>query len=205
MKLSRRLLLLIALCLLPMVAAGIATLVGLYVQRRAEFEALAIRQVERANADVRSVLGSAHALLLAVAQIDVDPDCPERLAVLQRDLRAYRFLAMLDGAGEVVCASRPDLAGVLAHRPAWLARLLAGPALGSQATASAGETAAPGDTAAGFRIGTYGTLPAVSGAFLPLALRASGAAGDRLLIAALDLHWLGQRLSTRRELGGRLA
>jgi signal transduction histidine kinase/CheY-like chemotaxis protein len=204
MKLSRRLLLLILLCLLPMVAAGIATLVGLYAQRRAEFEALAIRQVELANADVRSVLGSARALLLAVAQIDVDPDCPERLATLQRDLRAYRFLAMLDGTGEVVCASRPDLAGVLAHRPAWLTRLLAGPAPGSAAIASAGgTTAAGGGMAAGFSVGTYGTLPAVSGAFLPLALRARGAAGDRLVIGALDLHWLGQRLSTRRDLGRR--
>src|SRR6185437_13749235 len=107
MKLSRRLLLLIMLCLLPMVAAGIATLVGLYAQRRAEFEARAIRQVELANADVRSVLGSARALLLAVAQIEVDPNCPDRLATLQRDLRAYRFLAMLDGAGEVVLLPRP--------------------------------------------------------------------------------------------------
>ncbi|HST75199.1 MAG TPA: ATP-binding protein [Acetobacteraceae bacterium] len=223
MRLSRRLLWLIVLCLLPMVAAGVATLAGLYVQRRGEFDALATRQAELANADVRSVVGGARALLLAVAQIQVGPDCPERLAALQRELSAYRFLAMLDGAGRVVCASRPDLATALAGRPIWLARLMAGPAPGQGGTAdisAAGGAAsratgtgagAPGGTTGGtrpngFSAGTYATLPGIQGAFLPLAIRPRGATGgDRLLLAALDLRWLGQHLSAQRALGGELA
>ncbi len=220
MRLSRRLLLLIVLCLLPMVAAGLATLIGLYAQRRSEFDALATRQAELANADIRGVADNARALLLAVAQIQTGPGCPERLAALQRDLSAYRFLAVLDGAGQVVCASRPDLAGALASRPSWLTGLLASPAPGSRQTGpenwpenwpenrpengpTASGTTPSGKTVGGaarggFSAGTYATLPNISGAFLPLAIRTRGsAAGDRLLIAALDLHWLGQHLSTR--------
>ncbi len=195
MRLSRRLLLLIVLCLFPMVAAGLATLASLYVQRRAELDALATRQVELANADIRGVADGGRALLLAVAQIQVGPDCPERLAALLRDISSYRFLVMLDGGGRTICASRPDLAGPLAARPDWLTRLLAG-----QAPVAGG--AAPG----GFRVGTYATLATVPGAFLPLALRLRGPGGaDRLLIGALDLHWLGKHLSDMRGLDGRVS
>ena len=165
MKLSRRLLLLIVLCLLPMVAAGIATLAGLYAQRRGELDTLATRQAELANADVRGVVDGARTLLLAVAQIQEGPGCPERFASLQRDLSSYRFLMLLDSGGRVICASRPDLAGLVAGRPDWLTRLLAGPARGS-------------DVAGGISAGTYATLPTLPGAFLPLAIRPRASAGE---------------------------
>ena len=120
MKLSRRLLLLIVLCLLPMVAAGIATLAGLYAQRRGELDTLATRQAELANADVRGVVDGARTLLLAVAQIQEGPGCPERFASLQRDLSSYRFLMLLDSGGRVICAS-PSGLGRTGGRPTRLA------------------------------------------------------------------------------------
>ncbi len=51
----------------------------------------------------------------------------------------------------------------------------------------------------GFGWGAFATLPDLADPFLPLGLRISNAGNEtRLLIAALDLHWLGQHLGALR-------
>ncbi len=185
MRLSRRLLLLILLCLLPMVAAALVTLADLRRERTGEVAALARRRVAAADADLLTVLDGARAVLLMLTQVPAGPDCPARLEVLSRALPAYRFLALAersagDGTLRGFCASRPDLGPLPPVGTGWLAGLPTDP---------------------GFHLGRYAVVgqardPRAVGAFLPVAMRTRMPDGaDRLVFAALDLHWLGQHLA----------
>ena len=175
MSLTRRLLLTIGCCLLPMVVAFAIALFGLYEQRLGRIDALATRQMELTNADVASIIEGAQSLLLALGQIPVAADCPRRAAELQRGLPAYDFFAVLDDTGRLVCGSRPDLATSGSERPVWLDAL-------------SGRD--------GFHIGTYSALPAVRGGFLPLGLIQRDPAGKaHTLVVALDLQWLARHVA----------
>ncbi|MCL2420219.1 MAG: ATP-binding protein, partial [Conexibacteraceae bacterium] len=176
--------LLILLCLMPMVVAGLITLASLYGQRRAQLYQIAQREADLANADLDTILEGGRTLLVALAELSRGASCEQRLSGLSGRLPAYIFLAELDGTGGVVCASHPDLTGALATPPGWLAPLLSG---------------------TGFRVGGYATLPGVASGFLPLAYRPAGDAGaNRVLIAALDLRWLDTRLSRTEPEAGSL-
>lgn len=179
MRLSRRLLLLILLCLMPMVVAGLITLASLYGQRRAQLYQIAEREADLANADLDTTLQGGRTLLVALTELSQGGACEQRLAGLSAQLPAYSFLAELDGAGRVICASRPDLAASLADTPGWLAPLLMG---------------------TGFRVGGFATLPHTASAFLPLVYRPVGEAGtDRVALVALDLRALSGRLNRLRS------
>ena len=194
MTLSRRLSLLILLCLVPMIIAGLLTLASLYRQRSHELNRLARQQVELADADLLTVLDGARSLLTAVAEIPPGPDCGARLADLQHGVPAYSFLALVQPSGEspsapTMCASPPEFRGIWSTRPDWLASI-------------------PAER--GFHIGRYASFevpaghPAFpAGAFLPLALRLDVPDGgpERLVIAGLNLSWLAKHLAALAPTG----
>ena len=173
MRLTTRLLLLILLCMAPMIAALIYTQIDLRHRENVELGALALRQAELANADLDSIVEGGRQLLLATAESGLATDCSKRLTALAGRLPAYEFLAVADPEGRIACASNPTLVGRTA--PAWLAGL----------------------SRTGFSSGVYSTEAGFGAGFLPLGLPVevdADAAGTGLLIAALDLDWLAQRL-----------
>ncbi len=193
--LSRRLSLLILLCLVPMVIAGLITLASLYRQRSGELASLARQQVELVDADLLTVFDGSRTLLTAVNEMPTGPDCSPRLASLKQDLPAYAFLLVLEptspeGAATVVCTSRPEFGSMWASYPDWLVHLPSEP---------------------GFHVGSYTPFtalepeekPASAGGFLPftLRLRSPSGATDRLVVAGLDLSWLGRHLSALKPGG----
>ena len=196
MTLSRRLSVLILLCLVPMIIAALLTLSSLYRQRNDELAGLARQQVDLADADLLTLFDSAHTLLAAVSELPSGPDCPVRLAALQAGLSAYDFVAIVEakagGAALPICVSRAEFAREWPSRPEWLASI-------------------PGDP--GFHVGRYASLHAPgstaeapsAGAFLPLALRLRAPDGaERLVIAGLDLSWLGKHLAVLKPVGDAL-
>ncbi len=184
MSLSRRLTLLILLCIMPMMLAAIVTLAGLYEQRSGELADMADEQVNIVDADLAGLMEGARSLLLALAQSAADSGCPQRLDALRRTLPAYRTLGVIErqvpgGAIRGICTSGPGLTDGLADRPAWLADLPADP---------------------GFHIGAYmATAPPGAQGVLPLVWRSVGADGrERIALAMMDLAWLGQHLAALR-------
>jgi signal transduction histidine kinase/ActR/RegA family two-component response regulator len=185
MRLTTRLMLLMLLCMAPMMAALIYTQIVLRERRSTDVEALALRQAELANADLDSILEGGRQLLLAVAGssvvVEAGPGCDERLAGLAENLPAYQFLAVADVNGRIRCASTP----VLLNRSAttWLDNL----------------------AREGFSPGLYSTQAGIAPPFLPLGLwvksnAPAGDAGPRVIVAALNLSWLGRHLE-QMEMG----
>jgi len=193
MRLPLRLWLLILVCLVPMVAAQLYVQVDLRRERQTQLGELAMRQAELANGDLASIVDGARQLAAAAGQLarvlPLDPTCSERMATLQGDLPAYKFVALYDSMGHAVCASDPGLTRESADRPGWLADLL-------HATA--------------FRIGTYATMPGIDGPFLPMGVPwsppAGSAGGDpfAVVVVALDLGWLDRHLVELRFNRGKL-
>jgi signal transduction histidine kinase len=175
MSLSTRLLLLILVCLVPVVGGEAISQWDMYRQRQGELDNLALRQAELANGDLAGMLDGVRQFALAVAQVpevhSAGPACEERLASLQHGLMAYRFLAVYEPSGRLLCASSPAVA------------------------AAAAPFAAP-LTEAGTTVGRYSTNPAIEGGFLPISVRPArqDAASPVVVVAGLDLQWLARRL-----------
>jgi signal transduction histidine kinase/CheY-like chemotaxis protein len=180
MRLTTRILLLVLLCLAPMVAALVYTQVDLRQQRNAELNALALRQAELANADLDSTLEGVHQLLVATAASPAvfrpETECNAYLAAMVGNLPAYKFLALANSDGRIVCASDPQLLN--RTRLTWFS----------------------GQVTTRFGSGAYSSEAGVNGPFLPVSLplprsnSTSVQETGRTLIAALDLDWLGRRL-----------
>jgi signal transduction histidine kinase/ActR/RegA family two-component response regulator len=175
MRLSTRLLLLILVCLLPVMGAQAISQLNMYLQRQGELDNLALRQAELANGDLAGMVDSVRQFAVAVAQFpevhSAGDACAERLAMLQRGLKAYRFLAIYDLSGRPVCASSPTTAAAVA--PFTL------PLPDAEIT-----------------IGHYSTNPEIEGAFLPIGVRPEqqDAVSPVLVVAGLDLQWLARRV-----------
>src|SRR6185437_9459223 len=114
-----------------------------------------------------------------------DPSCADRLRPLKRNLPSYAFLAIVDGDGAVVCASRPDLGSLTAGHPTWVRDAL---------------------DAEGFSVGRYATAPGLASGFVPFFLPVQANADGRrgILVAALDLAWLANHLVELKTLDARL-
>jgi signal transduction histidine kinase/CheY-like chemotaxis protein len=175
MRLSTRLVVLILVCLLPVMGAQAFSQYTLYRERQAQLDNLAMRQAELANGDVGDIVDRVRQFALAVAQF---PDvhnggeaCSQRLTTVQRGLPAFRFVAVHDLSGRLLCTSSAAL------------------------TEAGGSLKSPLPDA-GVSIGRYSTNPAISGAFLPISVRLQDQdlGSPLIVVAGLDLQWLGRRV-----------
>ena len=192
MNVSRRLLIVALLCLLPSVAAGLFTQFDLQSRRTQELGDMAMRQAEHAEAYVRAVIDTARqfgAIATRFPEIEqVQPGCGARLSALHVGMPRYAVLALYRGDGTLACAS-PALRD--ADRPIWLAELIARD---------------------GQDVGEMVRLPGVLARMLPVAVPIAhtgvgtgagpgagmvGAVRGRLVVG-IDVDWLGRRLAELR-------
>ncbi len=165
-------------CLVPIVGVQLYSQFALYEQRQTQLGTLALRQAELANGDLASIVDGIRQLSTVIGSLPelAGPGgasraaCGDRLAALQRNLAAYRFFAVADPAGKVICASAPALPGGDAP-PAWMAGFVADPMR---------------------EIGEYGAASGIDGGFLPV--RTPMPNGRGMIVAALDLRWLSRHL-----------
>ena len=185
MRISSRLSLIIAVCLLPVVGLQVAVSWSQWAERKAQLGDLAMHQAELLAGDMESIAGGARILLGAAAESNQirtrGENCGDRLAGLRRNAAGFAFLAVADAEGRIRCSSDATL---LDHRDAAWAR---------------GDAAA----AQGFFAGRFTRLPAWPGGVLPffLPLADGGAGAGHTLIAALDLGWLEGHLIRLKRAG----
>ena len=187
MRVSTRLLLVIATCLVPTVGLQVAVGWAQWAERKAQLGDLAVHQAGLLAGNVDGNAEGAR-LLLAAAVAAAAPQsrgsgdgCGDRLAGLRQGAPGFAFIALVDAGGRVGCASDPAVAG--ADDAGWIRDARA---------------------ASGFTAGRFARLPGHPGGVLPFYLPLEGASGARhegTLVAAMDLNWLEQRLRRLRRAG----
>ncbi len=182
MRLSTRLLLLILGCLLPILGFQIYARYDLNMQRNAGLGKLALHHATLANADLVSIVDGVARLATVVAQFPevraADTDCRDRLETVQRSVPGVLFFAVFNGSGGFLCGSGDTSALANDGGAAWVTPL-----------SEQGRTA----------IGRYASLPDGE-AFLPVGVRVGDAESRaRMVVAALDLRWLGRHLDQLRQ------
>ena len=185
MRVSTRLLLIIAACLVP--TAGLQFILAWteWTDRKAQVGDLAIQQAHLLAGNVAGISEGARILLAAAAQFGQvrrqDTQCNARLTGLRQGASGYAFVALVDAAGRVACASDPDLLDTGEAQP-WIR--------GARAATS-------------FTAGRYTVTPQFPGGVLPFYLPVELAAGAArgTLVAALDLSWLEQQLHRLKRAG----
>ncbi|MDO9707892.1 HWE histidine kinase domain-containing protein [Paracraurococcus lichenis] len=181
MRLRARLLCLITAALLPAFAVQIDFEREARQAREAAQREEALRLVRLVAADLESVVEGARQFLSAIANLDAvatgDAEaCGRTLAGLSRDVPRYTVFSVLDAAGTIDCSVVREAVGWdLSHT-----------ALVQRAQAS-GE----------FTIGNYavGLATRKHSLHVALPLKASRHGRDGMVVAALDLAWLAQRLA----------
>jgi signal transduction histidine kinase len=178
MRLSKRLLLLVVVCVLPVIAVQIYGETSLRQRRTEQLEQFALRRAELANADVLRTLDEVRVLAAVLGHAgdmrNDDAACARQLGTLQRSLPAYRFLALYGADGRPVCAST------------------------SRVTAEVAKDAAAVPAGHDLQIGRYSNIAGV-GDFLPISVRLPEDAGESaVLVAGLDLSWLARNLRAVR-------
>jgi signal transduction histidine kinase/ActR/RegA family two-component response regulator len=185
MRISGRLSLIIAICLLPVVGLQVAVSWGQWAERKAQLGDLAVHQAELLAGDLESIAEGARILLGAAAQSNQirsqGENCGDRLAGLRRNAAGFAFLALADAEGRIRCSSDPVL-------------LEAGDAAWARGDAVAAE---------GFTAGRFTRLPGWPGGVLPfyLPLANAGSGAGHVVIAALDLGWLERHLIRLKRAG----
>jgi len=175
MTLSRRLLIVALLCLLPSMAAGLFTQFDLQTRRVNELGELAMRQAELSEADLLSIIDTARQLgVVATRFTEVEqmgPGCDQQLSLLHTRLARYAFLAAFRLDGTLACASVPEMTG---DNPPWL------PELADDERSNVGQLA---------------HHPGFTSPILPVGVPILDSSGQRngTVIIALDLDWLTQR------------
>jgi signal transduction histidine kinase/CheY-like chemotaxis protein len=184
-SLRTRLLLVILTCLLPTAAIQLFTSWRDWQDRKEQVGAIVTQQAQLLAGDIESLGAGARILLGAAAefrQLRVRGEgCNARLAGLREQAPGYAFLALLDPAGRVACASDPVTAEA-ADGLAWRRAALA---------------------ADRFSAGVFTRSEARPAGFVPFFLPLDGTA-DReagVLVAALDLDWLAAHLQGLKRAG----
>ncbi|MBN8908230.1 MAG: hypothetical protein J0H99_16695, partial [Rhodospirillales bacterium] len=188
MRLSTRLLLIIATCLLPPILCQVVIGWSQWSERKAQIDTLVVHQTELLAADVASIVEGARILLTMTGEIPsvtaLEASCPERLARLQEKVPSFAFLAIVDRAGVVRCASDPALtrAGMA---PRW---------------------AAEAAVAHGFSVGHFAKAGDGAGPVVPFFLDLTGPAmpEGQTLVAGLALNWLAAHLPQLQQNNGTL-
>ena len=185
MRISTRLLLIIALCLLPTLGLQVAVGWSQWRERKDQIDELAVQQAQLLAGTVDSIAEGARILLGAAAEFrqvrTLGPDCGMRLNNLRERTQGFAFIAHVDADGRIGCASDPRLLG-----PASDAGWVEG--------ARAAREFAPG---------RFARLPEHPGGVLPfyLPLGEDGQGDHATLVAALDLGWLEQQLQRLKRSG----
>ncbi|WP_052388645.1 ATP-binding protein [Belnapia moabensis] len=189
MKLSTRILLVIAICLLPTVALQFAFSWSQWTQRKAQLDTVAIRQAELLAGTASGIAEGARILLGAAAEYrqvrTYGADCSTRLSALRQYAFGYAFIALVDGTGQVRCASDPTLLG-MSQSPDW---------------------AVEARKARNFTAGRFTRMPQIPGGVLPFYLPAAAGpedGGEATLVGALDLDWLARNLAGLKQSGAAL-
>ena len=110
MSLRARLMLLVAVALLPAVAMQAYSELDLRRQRETEIHALAIHQARLIQADLVSILEGARSLLASMSHMGalrgMEPEtCTKRLAELATEFPAWRSFAVIDPDERLVCSN----------------------------------------------------------------------------------------------------
>ena len=158
MTVSRRLLLVALLCLLPSLAAGLFTQFDLRARRTAELGQLAMRHAELSSSNLTAILDAARQVGLLVGMLPsvqaLQPTCAVPLRDLHAKLARYAFAAVYDVGGQLVCGSRSGLA----TGPNWYWDIGA---------------------ATSTRVGHIARDPGINGPFLPIGIPLTAADGAR--------------------------
>lgn len=185
MRLSTRLILIIATSLLPILAMQVAIAWSQWSGRKAQLADLTIQQAQLLAGNLDGIAQGARILLGAATESQnlqrLQPGCNLQLARLRRHAPGYAFIALVDSEGRIVCASDPDLAERDAEA-GWVTAARAATTFGAGRYA---RTASSPD----------GVLPF----FLPITIDTP--AGGGTLVAALELSWLEQALQRMKRDG----
>jgi signal transduction histidine kinase/CheY-like chemotaxis protein len=182
MRLSTRLVLIIATSLLPVFAMQLAIAWSQWSERKAQLGGLAIQQAQLLAGNLDGIAQGARILLGAATESEavrqLAPDCGEQLARLRRHAPGYAFIAFVDRSGRVACASDRNLAH-LDSETDWVA------------AAQRAQT---------FQAGQYTVTANAAEGVLPfyLPVETARSAGGTL-VAALELGWLEQALQRMKR------
>jgi two-component sensor histidine kinase len=172
-----RLLLLTLGTLIPAFAVVLVTEGSLFLARQAEVRDLATSSARVASSELERIIEGVRAALAAVAVAPVvksaAPGCGAYLDDIREQLPYLTALAVTDLQGRMLCG--PDLTIDVSDRRYF-------------AEAVRTSTLVIGE----YLVGRYSRKP-----ILPLALRVGGTASQQIVIAALDLSWLGTKLRER--------
>jgi signal transduction histidine kinase len=181
MSLRARLMLLVAVALLPALAIQAYTELDLRRQRETELHQLALRQARLVQADLESILEGARSLLAAMSHMGAvsgleGANCNARLAELAPQFSAWRSFAVIDAGERLVCS---NLAG---ENPTDYAK---GRVEIEQAMREPG-----------IAVGVYTLGGAEAEPILPMALAFRNPDGSLrgVVLATLSLVWLGDHL-----------
>jgi PAS domain S-box-containing protein len=183
MTLTHRLLLLVAIALLPAVAIQAYNEFDLRRSRTAEIHDLALRQARQAASELDQLIGGIRNLLTVVGEVPAvragdTAACVAFLRDLQFDVPHLLTIAALDLQGRVTCRQELPLpTESFDDRPYFQQAIATG----------------------GFVVGEFTFGRAVKQPVLPLAIPLRGPGGriNGVVAAALDLKWLGQYIRSR--------
>jgi signal transduction histidine kinase/ActR/RegA family two-component response regulator len=185
LRLSTRLLLVIATCLVPTVALQLGASWNQWAERKAQLDSIVTQQAQLLAGNVESIVQGARILLGAASEFRQvrhrDTGCSARLASLQRHAPGFAFIALMEADGRIGCASDSSLLAAPGEA-AWLR--------------PAGEVRR-------FTTGRFLRPAMAPGGILPfyLPIAANEVAGPGTLVAALDLTWLGGHLEKLKRTG----
>jgi len=185
MRITTRLLLIIATCIVPTLALQLVLTWHQWSERKAQLGGLVVQQAQLLAGNVDGVAESARILLGAASEFpqvrERGADCGERLARLIEHAAGFAFVALIEADGRTACAS--DL------------------------LATAGEEASPWLRAAmqseGFATGRFARSARLPGGFLPfyMPVETDKVAPRGTLVAGLDLTWLERHLQGLKRSG----
>ncbi|GAA0569872.1 hypothetical protein GCM10009416_05490 [Craurococcus roseus] len=188
-RVSTRLLLIAATCLLPLVGLQVAVGVAQWSERKAQLDGLAAHQAGLLKGNADGIAEGARILLAAAAIPEFrgsGDECAGRLAKLSGGAPGFAFVALVDPGGRVACASDPAVAAAGGEGDRWVRDALAAP---------------------GFTAGRFARPPGHPGGVLPFYLplgAADATAPGATLVAAMDLNLLEQHLNGLKRAGSPL-
>jgi len=176
MTLRQRLVALVAIAIVPGVAALLVFIVAFHQERQREVREQALRTSEIIALEMSRIVSGAGSVLetLAVAPAvrALSPSCPAYLAELTSRLPNLAGIAVAETDGRLRCATAAFASADLAAKDYF-------------------REAAGRD---GLVVGGYAPGTGGRPGMLPIALRIDAGAGPRMLVTAIDLDWLGARL-----------